>query len=220
MPRSVSSSFAVVPVTLRMSEAADAANACADACGIRPPESTGSVMTAEPLGRLFATGHVAAPQARPPLLRGVHEADLPELERLEQEVFQDAAYPAFILRQFYEVYADHFLVLDNGTGSLHGYVLAPPTPCGRDAWVLALCVALDRRSQGFGRALMAAVLAHLCSMSIETVRLTVEPDNHPAIELYHSLGFRVEEPDGGVRRDYFGRGEDRLVMSLALGPGH
>ncbi|NUP17312.1 MAG: GNAT family N-acetyltransferase, partial [Streptomyces sp.] len=53
-------------------------------------------------------------------------------------------------------------------------------------------------------------------MSVETVRLTVELGNRPAIEFYRSLGFRVEEPDGGVRRGCF---EDRLVMSLALDPG-
>ena len=48
------------------------------------------------------------------------------------------------------------------------------------------------------------------------VRLTVEPANDAAILLYRSLGFRPEPPDGGMRRDYFGPGEDREVMCLVL----
>jgi len=43
-----------------------------------------------------------APDGRPLRLRGVTESDLPELHRLDKEVFQEHAYPYFALRQFYE----------------------------------------------------------------------------------------------------------------------
>ncbi|MER7480225.1 GNAT family N-acetyltransferase [Streptomyces sp. NPDC126510] len=176
-------------------------------------------MTAEPLQRLLAAGRPAAPEACPVLLRAVHEHDLPELLRLEKEVFSDLAYPAFLLRQLVELYAEHFLVLDDGTGNLHGHVVAGTPALSQDAWILALCVARGHRGHGLGRELMAEILTRLRRTGIERVRLTLESANRPAVELYRSLGFSPEEPEAEVRRDYFGPGQDRLVMSLGLGPG-
>ncbi|MEU0455134.1 hypothetical protein ABZ322_19380, partial [Streptomyces sp. NPDC006129] len=48
-------------------------------------------------------------------------------------------------------------------------------------------------------------------------RLAVHPANEAALGLYKSLGFVAE---GDVRRDYYGPGEDRLLLRLDLaGPG-
>lgn len=63
---------------------------------------------------------------------------------------------------------------------------------------------------------MTEILARLRQDGIDTVRLTVEPANRAAILLYRSLGFTPEEPDGGLRRDYFGPGEHRQVLRLEL----
>ncbi|MFE0672349.1 hypothetical protein [Streptomyces sp. NPDC058867] len=41
----------------------------------------------------------------------------------------------------------------------------------------------------------------------------MEPTNAAAIMLYRSIGFTSEDR---VRKDYFGPGEDRLVMALSL----
>jgi ribosomal protein S18 acetylase RimI-like enzyme len=74
----------------------------------------------------------------------------------------------------------------------------------------------DRRRHGLGRELMTEVLRRLRAAGTEQVRLTVEPANRAAILLYRSLGFHPQEPDGGLRRDYFGPGMDRRVMCLDL----
>ncbi|MFI2374482.1 GNAT family N-acetyltransferase [Streptomyces sp. NPDC018964] len=157
------------------------------------------------------------PNPRHPVsvLRTAQESDLPELRRLEEEVFQEFAYPAFLLRQLFDMHAEHFLVLDDGENRLRGYVLAATTAFS-DSWILGLCVAEDRRRHGLGRELMVEVLTRLRRCGTERVRLTVEPDNDAAILLYRSLGFRPEPPDGGLRRDYFGPGEDRRMMCLVL----
>ncbi|MER5989830.1 GNAT family N-acetyltransferase [Streptomyces viridosporus] len=178
-------------------------------------------MTAEPLEHALdrhehLTGTAPFPGPRRLVLRTARESDLPELQRLDTEVFQEVAYPAFLLRQLYDVYAEHLLVLDDGGGRLRGYVLAATTALSRDSWILGLCVAEDRRRHGLGRELMLEVLARLRHCGIERVRLTVEPANRAAILLYRSLGFRPEQPDAGLRRDYFGPGEDRQVMCLSL----
>ncbi|MFF7854155.1 GNAT family N-acetyltransferase [Streptomyces sp. NPDC007904] len=177
-------------------------------------------MTAEPLERALdrheLTGPSGFPGPRRLVLRAARESDLPELRRLDEEVFQEVAYPAFLLRQLYDMYAEHLLVLDEGEGRLRGYVLAATTALNRDSWILGLCVTQDRRRHGLGRELMTDVLARLRRDGIEQVRLTVEPGNRAAILLYRSLGFRFEPPDGGLRRDYFGPGQDRMIMRLGL----
>ncbi|MFE2279170.1 GNAT family N-acetyltransferase [Streptomyces sp. NPDC059454] len=181
-------------------------------------------MTAEPLERALdhekrLTRPTPLPEPRPPLLRTARESDLPELQRLDEEVFQEVAYPAFLLRQLFDLYAGHaghLLVLDDGDGRLRGYVLAATTAISGDSWILGLCVAEDRRRHGLGRELMVEILGRLRRCGTERVRLTVEPANDAAILLYRSLGFRPEPPDGGMRRDYFGPGEDRKVMRLVL----
>jgi len=179
-------------------------------------------MTAEPLERSLDHDPLTRPGPPPddlPLdLRTARESDLPELRRLDEEVFQDFAYPGFLLRQLFDMYEEHFLVLDDGTGRLRGYVLAATRTLGRDSWILGLCVTPDRRRHGLGRELMREVLSRLRRDGIQVVRLTVEPANLAAIFLYRSLGFRPEEPDGGLRPDYFGPGVHRQIMRLDLAP--
>ncbi|CAM5256638.1 GNAT family N-acetyltransferase OS=Streptomyces tendae OX=1932 GN=GUR47_09770 PE=4 SV=1 [Streptomyces tendae] len=180
-------------------------------------------MTAEPLERSLDHHDRLTRPGLPPDdlsldLRTARESDLPELRRLDEEVFQDFAYPGFLLRQLFDMYEEHFLVLDDGTGRLRGYVLAATRTLGADSWVLGLCVTQDRRRHGLGRELMREVLSRLRRDGIQVVRLTVEPANLAAIFLYRSLGFRPEEPDGGLRPDYFGPGMHRQIMRLDL-PG-
>ncbi|MEZ7006383.1 GNAT family N-acetyltransferase [Streptomyces sp. AD55] len=180
-------------------------------------------MTAEPLERSWDRheryGRTAPLPDTPPLvLRAARECDLPELRRLDREVFREVAYPGFLLRQLWDMYAEHFLVLDDGAGRLRGYVLAATrTPAlGRDSWILGLCVARDRRRGGLGRELMTEVLERLRRDGVERVRLTVEPANRAALLLYRSLGFSPDGPDAGLRRDYFGPGMDRRILLLDL----
>ncbi|MCE7548806.1 GNAT family N-acetyltransferase [Streptomyces thermodiastaticus] len=180
-------------------------------------------MATEPLkrfsthdGPLARPGAPADPDTAPLVLRTARESDLPELRRLDQEVFGEVAYPAFLLRQLYDMYAEHFLVLDDGTGRLRGYVLAGTSALRADSWILGLGVAHDRRRHGLGRELMVAILGRLRRSGIKEVRLTVEPGNRAAVLLYRSLGFRPEGPDGGLRRDYFGPGMDRQILHLDL----
>ncbi|MGW3862127.1 GNAT family N-acetyltransferase [Streptomyces sp. NPDC005047] len=178
-------------------------------------------MTAEPLERSLDRHDllpgVTPDSDGPPLaLRTARESDLPELRRLDEEVFQEFAYPGFLLRQLFDMYQEHFLVLDDGSGRLRGYVLAATRALGTDSWILGLGVTPDRRRHGLGTELMTEVLTRLRRDGIDVVRLTVEPANLAAIFLYRSLGFRPEEPDGGLRQDYFGPGMHRQIMRLDL----
>jgi [ribosomal protein S18]-alanine N-acetyltransferase len=145
-------------------------------------------------------------------IRRVTEADLPELARLDRAVFGANAYPDFVVRQLFDVHGHHLLALDTPAG-LRGYVLLA-TARGRDTgWILGLGVEEPWRRLGYGRQLLARCLRDLVEPGLREIRLTVEPGNAAAVQLYRSLGFL---PAGG-HPDYLGPGEDRLIMRLPLG---
>ncbi|WP_405509222.1 GNAT family N-acetyltransferase [Streptomyces purpurascens] len=146
-------------------------------------------------------------------MRGVTEPDLPELLRVDREVFPDDPYPYFVLRAHMEVHGDSILVLDDGQ-RLHGYALFLTVSDGCIGWILSLGVAPERRGAGLGRRLLLEVLRHLRERRVHEARTTVEPTNAAAITLYQSLGFSSE---GTVRRDYLEPGQDRVIMKLVLG---
>jgi mycothiol synthase len=56
----------------------------------------------------------------------------------------------------------------------------------------------SQQGTGLGRALLIAGLAHLKDLGLGEVVLYVEADNHPAIQLYGSMGFTHAEADTDV----------------------
>ncbi|MFB7930639.1 GNAT family N-acetyltransferase [Streptomyces sp. NPDC056039] len=146
------------------------------------------------------------------LLRTAAEEDLPHIARLDREVFGDAAYPFFVLRQLFD--AGFTLVVVDDSEGICAYALALASE-GR-GWVLALAVGPGQRGTGLGRELMRETLCHLRSLRVREVLLTVELANASAIRLYRALGFTERGGATGHVRDYFGPGEDRLLMSLTL----
>lgn len=83
----------------------------------------------------------------------------------------------------------------------------------RKAYMLGVAVAQEWRGQGIGGKLLQGSLKALAKENVGEVELTVAPDNTTAIKLYEAkLGFAVT----GFRDDEYGKGENRLVMSLSL----
>ncbi|GAA1429474.1 GNAT family N-acetyltransferase [Streptomyces thermospinosisporus] len=147
-----------------------------------------------------------------PAIRSAREEDLPEIHRLDNEVFTSSPYSFLVLRQHFDAHGDHLLVRYEGE-SLQGYVLSAVRADRLAGWVHSLAVAREQRGRGLGRQLMEEALRRLDEAGVLEARLAVEPANTPAITLYEALGF---SPDGAVQQDYFGPGEERLIMSLKL----
>ena len=79
--------------------------------------------------------------------------------------------------------------------------------------LLNVAVHPERRGLGHGRALVGAVVAEAEVARTRVVYLEVRAGNVIARRLYRQLGFR----DLGVRRGYYGPGQDAIVMELRLG---
>ena len=75
-----------------------------------------------------------------------------------------------------------------------------------------IAVREDFRGRGVGRWLLLSVLREGLVAGCDIATLEVRPGNHTALELYRSHGFEQV----GRRRDYYGPGEDALLMTLRL----
>lgn len=141
----------------------------------------------------------------------ITQAVLPDLENLhmaDQRAFPNSPYPLFVLRQFHDLFPELFLIAEE-SGQTLGYVLGGIGTDGH-GWVLSLAVVPDHRSQGIGRALMDALLDQFRKRGMKTILLTVSPTNTNGMSLYRKIGF----VDMGIQNDYYGDGDERLLMSL------
>jgi [ribosomal protein S18]-alanine N-acetyltransferase len=78
--------------------------------------------------------------------------------------------------------------------------------------LLNVAVHPGRRGGGIGRMLVEAVIGEARSTRARTMFLEVRAGNLAARRLYRRLGFR----DLGMRRGYYGPGQDAIVMELRL----
>jgi [ribosomal protein S18]-alanine N-acetyltransferase len=144
-------------------------------------------------------------------VRPARPADFEELHVLDALVFGQLAYPYFTLRQLFDAFPDCWLVAAHEFGVV-GYSFGVPSTDRTYAWLFGLAVDPHHRNRGHGRQLTRESLNLLGAMGVESVRLTVEPRNEPAISLYRAFGF-VET---GHLRDYFGPGDHRMVMTRRI----
>ena len=81
------------------------------------------------------------------------------------------------------------------------------------AYVYALAIEEEYRNQGLGTKLIKYGLELLIEEGYSRAKLTVDPDNNPAIHVYQDkLGFKKTD----YEEDVYGEGLDRYYMELEL----
>ena len=81
-----------------------------------------------------------------------------------------------------------------------------------EAEVGNLCVAGKYRREGIAKKVMAGVFERLKEKGVKTLFLEVNKENMPALKLYEMLGFETY----GSRKDYYGQGQDALLLKIEL----
>jgi len=82
-----------------------------------------------------------------------------------------------------------------------------------NAEILNLFVIEKYRGLGLGKLLMNEVVRTCVQENIEMLTLEVRVSNQYAISMYQELGF----VQGNIRKNYYGDGEDALLLMLKLG---
>jgi len=139
--------------------------------------------------------------------------DLPEVLEIERRSFPQPWTPGLFLHELKVPFSRTTLIrASNGTRTTLAYVCR--WLVGDEAHILNLAVHPDHRGRGLGRRLVELVVQEAQAAGARLVTLEVRRENAPARSLYRKLGF----VDTGQRRNYYGRGEDAIIMSLALRP--
>ena len=145
-------------------------------------------------------------------LRPMSLNDLEAVAALEEEVYGPTPQQVWTRNMFYEattVPGSTWWVAHD-RGEVVGFAGAQLAGDGVD--ILDVVVAPSRRREGIARRLLARVTYDGQMLGATSATLEVLDGNEPAQTLYESLGFeRV-----GLRRDYYGRGHDAVVMTAAL----
>jgi len=137
--------------------------------------------------------------------------DLESIIAIEQQIFNTDAYPAFVVRQLFDISGDYFVVAKEDDKIL-GYALGGINTNEKKAWVLSLGVHPDARGKSLGKQLTSNLITVLKSDNVTEIALTVYPHNHSAIKIYKELGFSGDL----ILDNYFLDHEKRIIMTLKI----
>ena len=138
--------------------------------------------------------------------------DLAFVQQIETLCFNDGSYPAFVLRQLFDISPEYFLVSENDEGRVVGYVVGNINKNSSQAWLLSLGVHPEARGKKMGR-LLTEKLIELLENDLSTeICLTVHPDNAAAKKIYEQLGFKSVK----IFDNYYNDLESRLLMKKQL----
>ncbi len=105
-----------------------------------------------------------------------------------------------------------FLVLEAGDGAIAGSVGLHPGD-GDRVWGLGMWLAAELRGRGLGRRMLDAALEIARAEGALKIELEVFTDNEPALGLYRSAGFVVED----VRPGAYPRADGSVKSSVVMG---
>lgn len=135
-------------------------------------------------------------------------ADLDEALEIERRSFSEPWSRGMMLHELKLPFSQTVLArAEDAPHALLGYICW--WRLGDEIQILNVAVDPARRQGGIGRALVELVMRDGEAHHVATVTLEVRRDNGPAIQLYRRFGFT----ERGVRRNYYGRGEDALIMT-------
>ena len=154
-----------------------------------------------------------APELPRAVLRDMRREDLPAVLDIERRSFAQPWSRAFFEKELATPFARLVVVVEGAVPrpQVIGYTCRWRVT--DEVHLLNVAVHPERRGLGHGRALVAGVVGEAETARARVVYLEVRAGNVIARRLYRQLGFK----DLGVRRGYYGPGQDAIVMELRLG---
>ena len=146
-------------------------------------------------------------------LRPMRREDLPAVLDIERRSFAQPWSPTFFEKELATTFARLMVAVEECApwSAALGYTCRWRVT--NEVHLLNVAVHPGRRGEGHGRTLVSAVVDEARQLAARVVFLEVRAGNVVARRLYRRLGFR----DLGIRRGYYGSGQDAIVMELRLG---
>lgn len=143
-------------------------------------------------------------------IRKMDLSDVPFVYREEVKIFGKSLGEKTLYNEImYNDLSRYFIAMVEGkrAGYVGSWLTIP------NAEILNMFVSDEYRGQGIGLKLLHKVIDVCEDNEIEHLTLEVRASNRYALNLYTSLGFKEE----AVRKQYYGDGEDALLMVKKLG---
>jgi ribosomal-protein-alanine N-acetyltransferase len=140
-------------------------------------------------------------------IRKVEITEIQEIFEIDKKEFEPMNYPLFVLKQYYDLFSDLFIVAENETNDILGYIIGGINTGNNEGWVLSVATKTAYRGHGIGTQLCEALLN---KFHVDCVLLTVHPENFGAIHIYKKLGFKISER----KENYYGDNSPRNIMKL------
>ncbi len=153
---------------------------------------------------------IASPSPAPITLRPMRRVDLDAVPAIEQRAFPQPWSRSFFEKEIAAPQARCTVAVHDGAVAIVGYVVC--WQVADELHVLNVAVHAAHRGLAIGRRLVEHVIADGRAAGARVAYLEVRAGNVSARRLYRRLGFR----DLGVRRAYYGPGQDAIVMELRL----
>ena len=159
-----------------------------------------------------AAGMSAHQETRPITLRTMRRDDLAFVLEIERRSFAQPWSRGFFEKELATPFARLVVAVDEAgpRPMVVGYTCRWRVT--DEVHLLNVAIHPERRGLGYGRELVEAVIAEAYEARARVVFLEVRAGNVVARRLYRMLGFR----DLGVRRGYYGPGQDAIVMEHRL----
>ena len=153
-----------------------------------------------------------APRLPRALLRDMRRDDLPAVLDIERRSFAQPWSRAFFEKELATPFARLVVAEEQAAprNRIVGYTCRWRVT--DEVHLLNVAVHPERRGLGYGRDLVSAVVEEARDGGARVVFLEVRAGNVVARRLYRLVGFK----DLGVRRGYYGPGQDAIVMELRL----
>lgn len=142
------------------------------------------------------------------IIRKWEEKDNFRICELEKECFSDPWSYNMIADTFLSPNFLGYVIEENEI--VQGYIGS--TFLFEDAEILLVAVSSEFRKRGLGELLVRSTLDQLKEKGVEQVFLEVRKSNIPAFSCYQKCGFVPI----GIRKGYYGNGEDAIVMEKKL----
>jgi ribosomal-protein-alanine N-acetyltransferase len=146
-------------------------------------------------------------------LRRMAQRDLAAILEIERVSFPSPWSLAGFERELATAWAMPTVALEDGPGGERVVGYACAWYVADEVQLLNVAVHPERRRRGIGEALVRRVQADAATHGARAIVLEVRVANLPARRLYARLGFRTT----GVRRGYYGLGQDGMLMEWRLG---
>ncbi|MBY8999518.1 MAG: ribosomal protein S18-alanine N-acetyltransferase [Candidatus Heimdallarchaeota archaeon] len=139
-------------------------------------------------------------------IRPMMTTDIPQVFEIERRSFP---YPfgEVLIGSLYFGAPELCCVMEQD-GKMVGFLIGGYTPVPRQAHILSFAILDEYRGKGLGKELLNHFLNRVDILDFSSVKLEVNIDNQRAIELYESLGFRIESRI----RKYYQDNSDAYLM--------